>query len=213
MEPQVLKMFPTPLYINKYEGDTTDFANYFDSCEMNEAVDKGYGLISKNSYILDNPVCKPLSDFFMKCFEDFAREIMRYRFKELQFAQSWLTYKQPGQFHKIHTHPNTLLAGVFYYDRQPGDAAICFSKESKSFNRPYMEPALLDDYQDYLFSQDVIYFTPQQNDFIIFPSYLNHGVPPNNTNRVRKALGVNVLTKGTLGDEQTVSEVIFGRYA
>lgn len=213
MEPQVLRMFPTPLYINKFEGDTTEFVKYFDSCEMNEAIDKGYGLISKNSYILDNPVCKPLSDFFTKCFEDFARDIMRYKFKELQFAQSWLTYKYPGQFHKVHTHPNTLLAGVFYYDRQPGDAAICFSKESKSFNRPYMEPSLLDDYQDHLFSQDTIYYTPKQNEFIIFPSYLNHGVPPNNTNRVRKALGVNALTKGTLGDEQTISEIIFGRYA
>ena len=52
-----------------------------------------------------------------------------------------------------------------------------------------------------------------QNNFIIFPSYLTHGVPPNKTNRVRKALGVNALTKGTLGDQETISEIIFGRYA
>jgi uncharacterized protein (TIGR02466 family) len=213
MAPQVLRMFPTPLYINKYEGDTTEFIKYFDSCEMDEFASSEYGLLSKNSYILDNPICNPLSDFFMKCFEEFARDLMRYKFEKLQFAQSWLTYKKPGQFHKAHTHPNTILAGVFYYDRQPGDAAICFSKEVKSFNRPYIEPSLLDDYQDHLFSQDEIYFTPKQNEFIIFPSYLSHGVPPNNTNRTRKALGVNVLTKGTLGDEHTISEIIFGRYA
>jgi hypothetical protein len=30
---------------------------------------------------------------------------------------------------------------------------------------------------------------------------------------VRKALGVNALTKGTLGDKETISEIIFGRYA
>lgn len=40
-----------------------------------------------------------------------------------------------------------------------------------------------------------------------------HGVPPNKTNRVRKALGVNALTTGTLGDKETISEIIFGRYA
>ena len=40
-----------------------------------------------------------------------------------------------------------------------------------------------------------------------------HGVPPNNTNRVRKALGVNSLTINTLGDRETISEIIFGRYA
>jgi uncharacterized protein (TIGR02466 family) len=213
MEAQVFSMFPAPLYVNTYEGDTAEVIKYFDSCEMNDASSGGYGMISKNSYIIDHPTCKSLADFFMRCFEDFATNVMRYRYKELQFAQSWLTHKAPGQFHKAHTHPNTLLAGVFYYDHQPGDAAICFSKEVKSFNRPYLEPSLEEDYQNHTFSQEEIYFTPKHNNFIIFPSHLTHGVPPNRTNKVRKALGVNALTKGTLGDRETISEIIFGRYA
>ena len=212
MKPQVFSMFPTPLYTNVYEGDTTEIVEYFNSCEMNPAFGGGYGLISKNSYILDSPICESLNKFFMECFKDFATNIMRYKYSELGFSQSWLTYKTPGQFHKAHTHPNTLLAGVFYYDRQPDDAAIVFSKEVKSFNRSYLEPSLLDDYQAHPYSQEEIYYTPQQNEFIIFPSYLTHGVPPNKTNRVRKALGVNALTKGTLGDKETISEIIFGRY-
>jgi uncharacterized protein (TIGR02466 family) len=213
MNSHVFPLFPTPLYVNTYEGDTTNIVKYFDSCEMDDTNNGTYGMISKNSYILDNPICKSLSNFFMRCFEEFATDIMRYRYKELQFAQSWLTYKMPGQFHKAHTHPNTLLAGVFYYDYQPGDASICFSKEVKSFNRSYLEPSLMDDYQQHPFSQEEIYFTPQQNNFIIFPSYLTHGVPPNQTNKIRKALGVNALTRGTLGDQETISEIIFGRYA
>jgi hypothetical protein len=64
-----------------------------------------------------------------------------------------------------------------------------------------------------MFSQEEVYFTPKHNNFIIFPSHLTHGVPPNRTNKVRKALGVNALTKGTLGDRETISEIIFGRYA
>ena len=67
--------------------------------------------------------------------------------------------------------------------------------------------------QNHPYSQEEIYFKPVQNNFIIFPSWLMHGVPPNNTNRVRKALGVNALTKNTLGDRETISEIIFGRYA
>ena len=213
MQAQVFSMFPTPLYVNKYEGDTTEIVNYFDSQPMNPSTQSGYGELSKNSYIIDHPICKPLSDWIMECFKEFATNIMRYRYKELEFAQSWLTYKQPGQFHKAHSHPNTLLAGVFYYDVQPGDASIVFSKEAKSYNRSYFEPSVLDDYQEHLFSQEEIYFTPQQNNLIIFPSYVMHGVPPNNTNRVRKALGINALTKGILGDRETISEIIFSRYA
>lgn len=205
-------MFPVPLYVNSYEGDITEAVRYMDSQEMH-SPNSGYGMISKNSYIIDHPVFEDLRSFFMECFKDFATNIMRYRYEDLQFAQSWLTYKSPGQFHKAHTHPNTLLAGVFYYDFQPDDAAICFSKDVKSIGRSSFEPSLLDDYQQYPFSQEEIYFTPKQNDFIIFPSHITHGVPPNTTNRVRKALGVNALTKGTLGDQETISEIIFGRYA
>jgi len=209
---KVFDLFPTPLYVTTYDKDTTELVKYFNSCEMNEPHG-GYGIISKDSYIIDNPICKDLSDFVMHHFKEFATNIMKYDYKELQFAQSWLTYKLPGQFHKAHTHPNTLLAGVFYYDIQPDDAAICFSKDVKTYHRSYLEPSLQSDYQNYPYSQEEIYFKPQQNNFIIFPSYVMHGVPPNNTNRVRKALGVNALTKGTLGDRETISEIIFGRYA
>lgn len=209
---QVFNLFPTPLYVTSYDGDTTEIVKYLDSCEVSEPTQGGYGIISKNSYIIDHPICKPLADFFMFHFRKFATEVMRYDYEELEFAQSWLTYKKPGQFHKAHTHPNTLLAGVFYYDFEPGEASICFSKVAGSQYRTYLEPSLLPDYQDYPYSQEEIYFTPQQNNFIIFPSYLMHGVPPNTTNKVRKALGVNALTKGKLGDRETISEIIFGRY-
>ena len=65
-------MFPIPLYVTTFKGDTTEIVKYFDSQEMNPAHGGGYGEISKNSYIIDNPICKPLTDFFMKCFRDFA---------------------------------------------------------------------------------------------------------------------------------------------
>lgn len=209
---RVFNLFPSPLYVTTYQGDTSEIVKYFNSCEMNDPLN-GYGLISKNSYIIDNPICKPLADFFMFHLREFATNIMRWNYEELQFTQSWLTYKKPGQFHRAHTHPNTLLAGVFYYDVQENDAALCFSKEVKSYNRSFLEPSLLPDYQEHPYSQEEIYFQPKQNNFIIFPSYLTHGVPPNKTNRIRKALGVNALTKGKLGDRETISEIIFGRHA
>jgi uncharacterized protein (TIGR02466 family) len=199
------------LYVTSYEKDTTELVKYFDSCEMNEPQG-GYGIISQDSYIIDNPACKELSDFIMEHMRAFATNVMRYDYEELQFAQSWLTYKKPGQFHKAHTHPNTLIASVFYYDHEDGDASICFSQEAKAYNRSYLEPSLLPDYQQYSFSQEEIYFQPKKNNLIIFPSYVTHGVPPNETNKVRKALGVNALTKGKLGDKETISEIIFGRY-
>ena len=63
---QVFNLFPTALYVTNYRADTSVFTDYFDSQEMEEPTG-GYGVISKNSYIVDDPICKPLSDFFMRC--------------------------------------------------------------------------------------------------------------------------------------------------
>jgi len=207
----IFPLFPTPLYVTTYDKDTSEIVKYFDNCQMNEPHG-GYGIISKDSYVIDNPICKPLSDFIMEHMREFATNVMRYDYEELQFAQSWLTYKKPGQFHKAHTHPNTIIAAVFYYDHEDSDAAICFSREAKAYHRSYLEPSLLPDYQQHPFSQEEIYFQPKRNNLIIFPSHVTHGVPPNETNKVRKALGVNALTKGKLGDQETISEIICGRY-
>ena len=40
-----------------------------------------------------------------------------------------------------------------------------------------------------------------------------HGVPPNPKPKIRKALGINAMTKGKLGDRQTISELDYKRYA
>jgi len=86
-ESAIFPLFPTPLYVTTYNKDTTDIVNYFDNCEMNEPHG-GYGIISKNSYVIDNPICKPLSDFIMGHMREFATNVMRYDYEELQFAQS-----------------------------------------------------------------------------------------------------------------------------
>jgi hypothetical protein len=87
MNAQVYPIFPTPLYVANYDKDLKDVIEYFDSCEMQDTK-VGYGMISTNSYILDNDICNELNTFLMSCFKDFATNIMRYRFDDLQFAVS-----------------------------------------------------------------------------------------------------------------------------
>ena len=66
MNAQVYPIFPVPLYVANYDKDTKDVIEYFDSCEMQDTK-AGYGMISNNSYILDNPICNEINEFFMSC--------------------------------------------------------------------------------------------------------------------------------------------------
>ena len=125
-QPKVFDLFPTPLYVNQYDGDLSDVINYFEEQEMHPA-NGPYGVISKNNYVLDNiPKDHPFVEWLKQCFRQYATELMRYDYEGIEFAQSWLTYKEPGQFHKAHTHPNSILAGVFYYDHELGMHLLSF---------------------------------------------------------------------------------------
>lgn len=214
---EVFDLFPTALYASNYKGDITGVTDYLNSQPMRNRSETnhadGFGELSENTYLLDDPKCKTLSDWMLQCFNDYATNIMRWDYKEMALTQSWLTVKLPGQSHMRHTHPNTLLAGVFYFDVQPEDAAICFFKEVGQINRVRIEPKQLDDFNEFTYSREEQYFTPKQNDFIIFPSYLSHGVPPNKTDKPRRALGVNAITKGVLGDKGSIAEIQYSRYA
>ena len=52
MQAKIHSLFPTALYVNTYEEDTTEVVKYFDSQPMNVASQAAYGEISKNSYII-----------------------------------------------------------------------------------------------------------------------------------------------------------------
>ena len=209
---QVHAVFPTPVYIANLGHDLTlEMLDYLNNQEFNEH-NPGYGCISKNSFIMDNSIMQPLGDWVMNCMKDYATNVMRYKYKDLVFTQSWLTKKLQNTSHKAHTHPNTLISSVFYFEIKPNDPPLCFSKHIKATNRPILEPSFLEDYQDHTFSQEMYFVHPKQNDLVIFPSWVTHGVPPNPNKEFRKSLGINALPKKVLGDLESIAGLEYERY-
>ena len=209
---QVHTVFPTPVYVANLGHDlTSKMLDYLNGQEFEEH-NPGYGCISKNSFIMDDPIMKPLGDWVMNCMKDYATNVMRYKYTDLVFTQSWLTKKLQGTSHKAHTHPNTLISSVFYYEMKPNDPPLCFSKHIRATNRPILEPSFLEDYQDHTFSQEMYFVHPKQNDLVIFPSWITHGVPPNPNKEYRKSLGINALPKRVLGDLESIAGLEYERY-
>ena len=56
-----------------------------------------------------------------------------------------------------------------------------------------------------------LYISFQPGLLLIFPSYLMHSVPMNNTKYVRKSVSMNILPKGKIGDVDSLTELIFDK--
>jgi uncharacterized protein (TIGR02466 family) len=209
---EVLPLFPSPLFTCIYtDGNLNNTIKFLDSCEL---IDGGkaneYGLHSKDTYILEYNECKPLSDFIIESIEYFAKEILMYSYKEYTFSQSWISHKNPGQYHAMHTHPNSLISGVFYYgEDDPSIPAITFHKPVFGTNVSYLSPRYQPDRRksQYAWETFSVNYTPGL--LLLFPSYILHSVPVNNSNKVRKSLAFNVMSKGKIGAEDNLTELLF----
>jgi hypothetical protein len=207
---QIIDLFPLPLGVVECPLDIKEIIKFFDTVEMGSEQGSIYGLVSENTYILDNPICKPLADWILNSMQTYTEDILGWD-ENFKLSQTWLTYKLPGQKHEVHTHPNSMLAGVFYYEVYNNYPAITFHNPIVSFGRSTFQSKSKDP-NNSKYLRDTLSFTPSPNTLIIFPSNTPHSVPVNNTKQVRKALGINVLPVKTIGNKRSLNELDYSRF-
>ncbi len=209
----VLGLFATPVYTTNIPPELSVAANFFDKLE-HKGGDKEmeYGSHSANSYVMHEPECKELGDWIMTHVKEFGTNMLKYDYEEYAFSQTWVTWKAPGQFHTIHSHPNSLISAVFFYGYVEEETpAITFHKPVGGIQSSYLQPKHQADRREAEFSWETFSISFQPGMLLIFPSYFMHSVPVNNTQYIRKSLSMNILPKGKIGDENSLTELIFDK--
>jgi uncharacterized protein (TIGR02466 family) len=204
----LLHLFPNTIYTTMIPAEFSSILPFLYGQEvLTEGIDSdNYGERSKNSYVLDEPPCLQLKKYILNQVLIYGNEL-GYDYNEYRFGQSWVSYKHPGQHHATHSHPNSLISGVFYFGEDGSNfPAIKFHKLIGGMNISYLQPKMKQSIQD---SKNTfsINFTPGL--LILFPSYLYHSVPVNKTDKVRCSLAFNTVPTVGLGDETNLTELKF----
>ena len=208
---EILELFPTPVFTTTLPQEFASVVPWFYKQEMlSEEVDSpNYGERSKNSYILNEPECFKLGNHILDIVPQFGKTL-GFDYDSYKFSQSWLSFKHPGQHHTMHTHPNSLISGVFYFgepvEKTP---AIKFHKPILGVNVSYISPKMLADKREskYGWSEFSVEFSPGL--LLLFPSHLNHSVPLNKTDTTRCSLAFNIVPSIGFGDENNLTELKF----
>ncbi len=209
---EILSLFPTPLYANSIPPHLSTACNVFDNTEMlNEKASKGeYGVHSKNTYIMDEPQCAELKKYVLGEVLDFASNTLGYDYPQYIFSQTWVSWKEPGQFHTAHTHPNSLISAVFFYGYGEDDTpAIDFHRPSGAAHQPYVQAKPKPDRREIPFAWEKFSIKFQPGMLLIFPSNFMHSVPPNKTQYTRKSVSMNIMPKGEVGDPHSLTQLLF----
>jgi len=105
----------------------------------------------------------------------------------------WANINPPGGSNRAHIHPNSLWSGVYYVKapqnsgqlkiEDPRSVALMTRPKQKDVPKP-----------DRLLREH--HYEPKTGRLIMFPSWLNHCVDPNNSNDIRISVSFNFIQKG-----------------
>lgn len=205
---KVIPIFSQPLLESNLPQDLSNIVPFLENQKIkkqnNLESSKRYGFISENTYILNSPKCKFLSNYILSLAKAFGDQILNYNHSHYKFTQSWISIKPPGSHHVAHHHPNSLISGVFYYGEFLEDTpSLCFDPQPP-LNSP--APHFKNNVNPLLESFCV---KPKFGSIYMFPSYYTHHVPENRTNLPRKSVAFNIIPIDGFGSEDQLTRIKF----
>lgn len=194
----VKQIFSTPIYTSDFirdfnEDEIKSYKKIYDEHSKNEL-----NLIGKSSRVLDETEAfSEIKEFIQVHLNQYTHQVYGMNIKQkIKITTSWLNLSKPGMAHHHHTHPNSFVSGVFYFQTIPKDS-IRFTSPITAFSNINFGRLANGNHYDTLNE-------PVHNGrLIIFPSWLRHEVLTNRSDEDRISLAFNTYPSGnfiTKGD-------------
>lgn len=201
-------IFPSPIACYEVPLTFSNIITSFYNIEMrqNSPTVADYGVRSKSSYVLNDPLYNHFSSYILNQVSSFGSEVLGYDYSEYKFTQSWISIKRPNEEHIRHTHPNSAISGVFYFGEVSTETpGITFHKPLNYSLENQISLRRNNSITPY--NAEEFHIQTYPGLLIIFPSWLQHSVPKNNSDKNRYSLAFNSIPSVGLGDEECLTEL------
>jgi len=139
---------------------------------------------------------------FVEVALDAVLDFLRIKNAAAAITGCWANINAPGAAHRMHTHPNNFLSGVYYVQVGSHNNTI-------NFHDPRTQPAIIRPPVTELtsYNTDQVVTTVDAGTLIIFPAWLPHSVDPNRGETARISVSFNVMFKSFA---ETIGEPLWG---
>jgi uncharacterized protein (TIGR02466 family) len=123
-------------------------------------------------------------------------------YQDIVITGCWANVQRKNSKLQVHSHPNSYLSGVYYVQAPKNSARIVFKKKIVNDIIPlFKKPNALNE----AFHK----WEPESGMMLIFPSCLEHYVERNKTDEMRISISFNLMFRGLLGSNSTLTTVYF----
>lgn len=127
----------------------------------------------------------------ISCIQSTAQTILQFlkvAYDTIEITGCWANINASGASHAIHSHPNNFLSGIYYISTHPG-------ADSVNFHDPRPQTGIIRPPVTELTSRntDQVVVTVSDGLLLMFPSYLEHSVAPNESDKLRISISFNMM--------------------
>mgnify|MGYP003633977363 CR=1 FL=1 len=199
----IQNLFPTPIYMSNIDRTFTKQELQFVDNQKNKCSKNSGNINTKDNYILNRKEFKNIKKFIDKSCQDYLEKIICPKNNiELYITQSWLNYTEENQHHHIHSHSNSVVSGVLYFDCDK-------EKDQIKFTNPVGYQQIKPEIKDFnIWNSETWWFALETGQLVMFPSSTTHQVETKKGNNTRVSLAFNTFYKGTIGSNSNLTELI-----
>ena len=190
---ELIPLFSTPVFKARIETHSIT-PDHINELEYTVYPD-GTGKQSKNTKFLLSEPFNQLKIDIDKYLNAFVFDTLKIGQGNLVHVQSWINMHDPGDHAPKHHHINSCYSGVYYIQTPYNSGGIVFTKSPSHMEQIFAHPS-----EGNLWNSSEWEFPTKAGDLILFPSYLTHSVPKNESNEKRISVAFNYFLEGTLGD-------------
>ena len=185
-------LFPTAAAIYKLGRDLTEQELGFIT-DLPKTPNQG-NLTSENRDVLSAEVLSGINQFIERSLADYFTTIYDPKMSvSLKITESWCNYTEQGGYHHRHSHPNSLVSGVFYPKADPESDKLDFYKTFTSMI--HIPPKEWN-----LWNSNSWWLSVGTGDLLIFPSMIEHKVEVLDRPGTRISLSFNSFPVGMISD-------------
>ena len=197
----IYPLFSTPVYHIEDTGIRLD-QQAIDQLILLPRSQKGPGL-SEDKMVLRMPYLadvKSLIDYHVDKYVSLVCGIM----EPFEVTNSWAIINGSEVQHYQHMHPNSIFSGTLYLQAEQGASPINFHGKRRitpDFNFTW-------GFREFNIYNSENWTVPvQTGTIVIFPSTLEHSVPPNASKEPRVCIGFNTFVRSRFGDKCYASDI------
>ena len=203
-QPIIHSLFPIPVYKTKMDRDFTNQELSFAKEQKNHCIKNNGNINTKDNYILNRKEFINIKSFLEGHCKNYIDTVICPKNKiDIRITQSWLNYTEQNEFHHMHSHPNSFVSGVLYFDCDSNNDKIVFTKSEYQQISPEVE-----NYN--LWNSHMWWFHVGTGDLVMFPSSTLHQVEAKKGTNTRISLAFNTFISGLIGEPECLNELNLG---